>query len=840
MDFIDLDYTRLKDFLSVLKRHVEEHDSSLQDVKLIQTQHADALSLQGKEIGHLNELAIGFTKGLDELHAMSDKVSAWSERFRLVEERNYQFSKDINDVRVNLQYQIDDLQSNFESESADLAKQLKAEIIRKHGEGEKNMTHRCKALEEELEALRTEQRIGIERVQRDLLERLQGVYEFMQTTDKSLDKSPSLSRIYDALDEAKPTATSEDQVQGTPAEADTERPVKLDRMTFLPPPRELSSAIQIEPRARDDTLVELSHKFAFLTREVASLRRVISSFHAVTSQSQEHSGEPSLTMMDRTASTLQRLGNIPISEADLLLKLKEAVPAVLHLETRVENLTETVNSIATRTTDTRPWQLSPLILPADDSQAGVISRPYVEQGDQRRPEEEAHKSVESVERGAYETEALQLKLTEVCETLNKVLRTMPYKVDIGVFEGLSEQVKHLSKGTRGETRSGQQTEDQADKLEELEHRLNKLSRQSVAVSSLVNQMSAELRKTSQEIIANQDTKIDRMSAMMTAIQNDYKTQLDIVVKTMDSLAAELHSKDTDSAEQYLKAQVLALMRSFQEIDGKVEHLQQASFLYQPQAFADEAGEEEGEVGEASLANGRVSLHRHQTILDQHEKIIRMLVSRVSSGTLLEETKSKNLGATEVLMHLEDLRAEMYEMQSKYDVNKTLSAKEIEKLNEIYSLLSTKSDRQELGRKVDKSELKRLERLLRKQIEQLNEALKKAEEAPQLPREDPFFLKKKLDLDCAACGQVLPNYHDHAQQFSPRERFPMRYALFGPGFSRLLASIVQNEGGGMSLHRSGPQVPVTERASGAASPLPLGSPRYHPAKPAKRRLPKLNL
>jgi hypothetical protein len=218
----------------------------------------------------------------------------------------------------------------------------------------------------------------------------------------------------------------------------------------------------------------------------------------------------------------------------------------------------------------------------------------------------------------------------------------------------------------------------------------------------------------------------------------------------------------------------------------------------------------------------------------------MLVNRVSSGTLLEETKSKNLGATEVLMHLEDLRAEMYEMQSKYDVNKTLSAKEIEKLNEIYSLLSTKSDRQELGRKVDKSELKRLERLLRKQIEQLNEALKKAEEAPQLPREDPFFLKKKLDLDCASCGQVLPNYHDHAQQFSPRERFPMRYALFGPGFSRLLASIVHNEGGGMSLHRSGPQIPVTERASGAASPLPLGSPRYHPAKPAKRRLPKLNV
>jgi hypothetical protein len=54
-----------------------------------------------------------------------------------------------------------------------------------------------------------------------------------------------------------------------------------------------------------------------------------------------------------------------------------------------------------------------------------------------------------------------------------------------------------------------------------------------------------------------------------------------------------------------------------------------------------------------------------------------------------------------------------------------------------------------------------ERLLKKQIETVNEALRKAEDGTQPnAREDAFFLKKRLDVDRASCGQILPNYHEH--------------------------------------------------------------------------------
>lgn len=70
---------------------------------------------------------------------------------------------------------------------------------------------------------------------------------------------------------------------------------------------------------------------------------------------------------------------------------------------------------------------------------------------------------------------------------------------------------------------------------------------------------------------------------------------------------------------------------------------------------------------------------------------------------------------------------------------------------------------------------------------------------QPAREDAYFLRKRLDKDCAACGQTLPDTTDIGNSgYLSWSRFPMRPPTLGPGFSRILYSLVVSQDGSMKL------------------------------------------
>mmetsp|Transcript_28527 Transcript_28527/g.50664 ORF Transcript_28527/g.50664 Transcript_28527/m.50664 type:complete len:844 (+) Transcript_28527:137-2668(+) len=839
MDFIYFDYSKLKEFLATMKRRVEEHDTSFFDVKQLQQVQSDTTAAQGKEIRHLNELSVSFKQGLDDLHAMSDKVNAWNERFRQIEERNYQIYKDLNDVSLSLQTQINDLQNSFEASSAELLVKLQSEIVRKHGEGEKNTQNRCKVLEEELEKLKLEHKISLERLQRDMSERVNGFYEFMGvSTPSSSTNVPSFSSLPDNLELRAPTpTTSSASVKGNPMKTLALKIANIERKMFIPAHNEFESINLSEPKGKEDAVLELNHRFSFLSREIEGLKGLISIVQGAPETTQT-----TTTKKENYISLLDKIND--------LNKLREAMPALMSLEQRVSNLTETMNSFSEKQRAPDFIFTSPILTPSRHNRSSVtlISPPpetarggelpnmstVSNKSEDKRLVIEVNESSES-EKDAQmmaNFEVYERKMDEVCETLGKVLRTIPQKVNIAEFEELSVQVKKLNKDRQRELNKTH-NDDSSAKLDEFENRLNKLWKQNLDLGNLAQQLSEQLIRSSQDILEQQESKIGSVSAQVTTSQNEIRKQLEVVTKNFQQMATEFEAKDKSTTEQWLKSQVLALKRSLQETDEKVEQMEEL-IVGQNQLMTDDANELE----EIPNLENMTGIQKMQALLSQHDKAIRMLANRVNMGHLMEEQKSKKSEATDVLMHLEDLRIEMHELQVKYDTNKTLSTKELEKVGEIYNLLSTKSDRKELGKKVDKSELKRLERLLRKQIEKVNEALKKAEEAPQHPREDPFFLKKRLDVDCAACGQVLPNFHEHAQHYAPKERFPTRTGLFGPGFSRLLASLVPNENGGVSLPRGTQGVSTTDVRSPNTSPPPISIPRALPSSSSKRRLPKL--
>ena len=117
-----------------------------------------------------------------------------------------------------------------------------------------------------------------------------------------------------------------------------------------------------------------------------------------------------------------------------------------------------------------------------------------------------------------------------------------------------------------------------------------------------------------------------------------------------------------------------------------------------------------------------------------------------------------------------------------------------RINELYGMLQGKTDKDELFNKVDKPELKRAYRFLAKrvtitQIETLKKEVKLTEQQLTLHqnKDEPLLFKKKLDLECIACGQSLSTDQSYRE---PRnwQKMPPSNLRFGPGFSKILPKI----------------------------------------------------
>lgn len=814
-----IDYSQLIDFLASLDKRCNEHELALREHEDIHFQQSETTAAQGKDIGRLSELAVSFQQGLDELHSMTDKVTAWNERFRLMEERNYQIYRDLNDVSLTMQRQIDALRDNVDSSSAEIVSKLQAEISLKHGHGEQNLAARYHELEEELETLKLQQKIGIERSQRDLAEKVKGFYDYMGVMAPNSSFDPLAASLNDA--HQTPPPPIQDMARGNPLKVIASKVASLERKMFIAPTSSEQDISDLASGSKEEVLLELDHRFLFLSREVEHVKDLIHNVQSSSLPVKPPAQEPYVSLIEK------------VNE---LTKLKEAAPALLRLEQRVVDLAESFNNLAEKS----DWQVStPIFAPSPikyrsstdpnykssriSEQISTLALDSKQEGDETPPKDS--------EASKQNIEHYDKKLEELYDTINKVLKALPLMVSIADFEEMGALIKKMERQRRHEAAQSTEAE-HAAKLEEIEQRLNKLWKQNYELGNLIQQVTAQTERHSHEILANTEAKISDVGVQLQTTQKELKKQLESALGNAHQTPTDFRSKEAPTTDHSFKAQISSLKRSQLETDERLERLE-ATLTGSP-VLLNEAEEHLGEM-RSSLSN-MTTFQKFQAVLNQHDKSIRLLASRLPLGTSAEETtRSNRPDAAEVVGHLEDLRVEMQQLQAKYDANKSLSAKEMEKLNEIYSLLSNKSDRQELGRKVDKTELKRLERLLRKQIDKVNDAVKKAEDVTAHAGVDALFTKRRLDVDCAACGQELPTHHD-TPHYTQKERFPAR-SIIGSGFSRLLSSLIPGENGGLTLPRHSSQGALSEFRSPNSSPPPSQASRT-PANTLKRRLPKL--
>lgn len=204
----------------------------------------------------------------------------------------------------------------------------------------------------------------------------------------------------------------------------------------------------------------------------------------------------------------------------------------------------------------------------------------------------------------------------------------------------------------------------------------------------------------------------------------------------------------------------------------------------------------------------------KSVLQQHDQAIKYLSAKLTglAAPVQEESAFKHQEIAQALHRLDELKQEVMDMLAKQEASKSLSQKDYDLLNEIYSMMDNKISRDELVQKVDKDELTRMFKVLKRKTDGLYEYLRKNEQVqPQPAREDAYFLRKRLDKDCAACGQTLPETTEVGNSaYLSWGRFPARPPTLGPGFSRILYSLVLSADGSMKLpEKASPRLTTEE-------------------------------
>ena len=139
------------------------------------------------------------------------------------------------------------------------------------------------------------------------------------------------------------------------------------------------------------------------------------------------------------------------------------------------------------------------------------------------------------------------------------------------------------------------------------------------------------------------------------------------------------------------------------------------------------------------------------------------------------------------------------MLSNREENQRLSKNDVELIQNIAESIDTKIGKEELSQMADKTELKKIYRMLKKRIDTVAEVVNKDKEIRT--RDQPFFSKRGQTLQCASCGRITSEKLE--KKFTNQEgtsRFKMSSPSF-VGISKILSSLIPNSQGRLILPSS---------------------------------------
>ncbi|CAG9323456.1 unnamed protein product [Blepharisma stoltei] len=754
-------YSELTKVLEWIITQIKSQDNHIKDIKAAQAVFQTKSEDMDSSIKIIQEKCTTFEEGLETINKISDKVTSWSERFRVLEEKNFQFSIDIENLKNSFEASTDEIKLEGRRNYDQISNELRREFAIKISETDKGFTNQVARTIDEIDKLRNDLHFATDRVNE-----VADHVNVMDTVTAPIDINPAMLR--------RPSIRRTDIRSNTIA---AEVPIShfhalSSRVTALESKyndyfeaqeaREIRNLLKVDDlnlkdkRVMDDVAIEVQERYAKLVDEMRSLKILL------------EAGNSDIVHEDSDSEKAPKSKKY-LSIIDRIFKLERSTKETKRFKDNLEKISKSIE------------EHQKLIREIKESQAPTQAvLKIVETIDP--PAENPH--LLRPRSGSFDISSLTSSLSrheEIIDFIHKTLPTLATKIE------LEETVNSIGLKIKDAAKHQTVPEEVTEKLNEFEQRLNGFWKENKDFLEAFAKIEAWRKDVENDLNYITDVKVSTIEQRLLNLEISHNRRGS---EENEKIVKEVQSTFSAESEQYFRSMIIGLRTDIVKLKDSVEHVKK-DIENEKNLFHIDS---ETAIDEMQDPNNTSKII---ATLKKHGSAIRFLANRLAPGS--DDKIFKVYEANAQLSYLEELKKEMKEMINKQESSKSLSSKEVELIQEIYVMLDSKINKQELGKKVDKAEMQRIYRLLKNRIDDVANNVKK-NEMTSSRGEDAFFSKKRLDMECASCGQFLPEKVDQQRwYYEAWNRFPAnKTSSFGPGFSKILNSLVMSPTGSFGL------------------------------------------
>lgn len=721
-----IDFSELIKTLTKFQNIFNKHENLHKDHQRAEDKSYEKFKKIDQEIFDLQSMSKSFVTGLVTLSKIEEKLSSWSERFRSLEESNFEIKSKIKTLEDHYTKQIEEHRLMHLKEHVEIEKSLKNFIEDKFSKVSGDLTVNFHKVTEDIEKI-NERVFEVEDKLRDSLLSNVEIVKGSENID-GFRKSNSLSDIQNRI-------------------------AALENNVFTP---EKTKNEQLEKKLEDKT----SNKFEELKKQLdEKLENTISGLKE-PKQFKERKKDRVETVFDSELKSLEKKISLLDEKLVDIQKRNSVSELGTHRKSVIEGL--------------MPERLKEAIKIKEIKEINQESN------------SESEDSIYSLE-----------KLSESLEKIHKTLPLLMYKSE------LEDILLQFSKKIKDSNKNFQEFEDFNPKIQEHDQRLNGLWKTMNLSQEKLSTIELQLEKS----LVNFDSLTEllkyEMRTEMKAVEDLYSNKFAEMKSNVEKSLKSFNEVPVMQNEQYFRSMMLALRNDISFLRDDFDNYKRNKTS---PAMPLESQIELEEIQEP------LQIGMLQSILKQHDTAIRLLANK----TFPQQTEEKSLTETvNYLSHLEELRKEMKEILSKSNESKNLSNKDIEIIQNILVSLESKIGKEELGQMAEKNELHKIYRMLKRRIDELAEAINKKED---MPREAAYFMKRKLNSECASCGQIVPEKSEGKLVYESWNKFPIKSPSYATGFSRILNSLVQSPSGALVLPKDKELRPMSMMEGPVSKPV----------------------
>ena len=752
-----IDFSSLSKLLSKHQSQLSRQESLHEELQSFKSESSSKQQIQEKSIQDLQQQSKSFTSGLLKISKIEEKLASWSDRFRSLEESQF-------DLKAKLKLLEDHYEKQLEQQRLSQVKQLAA--------AELNF---IKTIEDMSSRQALELSINCGKIMEKVESVKERLYECesREIRDRKEDGA-SGSRVYQKSRSLVDLVARVESIEHILAEFDGEKTSKGE----LRSPRDSLLVKEVADRKQAEIL-------ELVRQEIENKLESLDLHPLPSPKSSDHLDDPepapaaSPSTLQPTVRKAKRVTTHTMT-SDLVGIEKK----ILSLDEKLMEMQKRHSMIQPAISDSSYLKPGPKPIPEPPKSSLIPPITLI-------PSKSPNESNSSSE----EDQPLSARLADLSKDFEKFKKNLPLIMYKSELEDILSQFSKRIKDTR---KPNPEFEDFNPKIQEHEQRLNSLWKsyngvvdKVSSVESKVLKLSESFNMMSEVVKAESESRMDAAEKRFNSVAEEVKLAFEKGLKSMKDFPAMQN-------EQYFRSMILTLRNEVaglrEEADNKRNRLSTPIPIDSPIELE--------EIQEP------LQLGMLQSILKQHETAIRLLANKTFPTRTEERTASTE--TFDYLTHLEDLKKEMKEILSKQEDRKTLSSKDLEIIQSILSSLETKIGKEELGQMAEKNDLHKIYRMLKRRIDELAQAVMRKNE--QSVKDEACFLKRKHNMECASCGQMVAEKVEGKLVYESWNKFPSKSANNATGFSRILNSLVQSPSGGHMLPREGRSASTLEMAS----------------------------